>query len=115
MELSGHLFGGAALALAFGNSLWGWIFRGRVKAANDADMKRSTDEATAAVETQATRILALEKAFVEHKIKVAETYVSLEMLEHTEGRIMSALAELSAAIRGLTDRIDRAHDRVSVD
>lgn len=82
-------------------ALWGiwWKIDGKVSAARSESMLRA--EGAAALASQARAELA------EHKLHVAETYVSKQGLRETTDQLMVAISGVKAAVDGMTIRIDR--------
>ncbi len=100
--MSGQEIAGAVIFfLTVSAALWGiwWRIDGRVKEAkNEATLKA---EAAAALATTARQELS------DHKLHVAETYVSKAGHRESTEQIMAALNNVKTAVDGTNQRIDR--------
>jgi hypothetical protein len=76
-----------------------WRIEGRIRAAETASAIKA-ESAFAAVQLVAGNLS-------EHKLHVAETYVTKSGLRETTEQIMGAIADIKSSVNGLSTRLDR--------
>lgn len=107
----GPALGAAAAIIAIANTVWTWINSKSAKAAADASKATAMDIAAQAAAAQASKIAELQQDVANHRVEVARTYVTNDTLRRTEDRVITAIDNLAAMLRGLAERMDRAIDR----
>lgn len=103
----GEALGAIALTLGLVKTVLDYLKGIKLKAA--ADNSRESLWAKSVEVSKEVKVVA--DALTEHKLMVAQKYVAIEMLEHVETRLFAAIAEVAAAIRGISDRLDRNMER----
>jgi hypothetical protein len=103
----GEWIAGAAFVLAVVSF---WFTRqesARTEAISAALVKQTTDDTRSDVESNRAAVEAVKKDLADHKLAVAQNYVSLPMLERTEERLLGAIKEVVGAVNALGQRLDR--------
>lgn len=122
----GAALGALAVLITIANVVWGWVRDLEAKNKSDSNVeiittqnRQLTETLTARVNvieaTSIARATAIEAAHATFREKVASEYVSVEVLRHTEARLLTAISEIGGAIRSVGDRMDRAFDRATHD
>lgn len=103
----GEWIAGAGFCLA---ALSFWFTRSetaRTEAVSAALVEQTTSDTREDVKANLAAIEAVKQALAEHKLTVAQNYVSLPMLERTEERLLGAIKEVVGAVNALGGRLDR--------
>lgn len=100
-ELWAQLVGGVGFFILVSGTLWGiwWRIEGRVD-------KAKTEVATVASAAAAQAALARQE-LAEHRLHVAEVYVSKQGLREARDEIMEAIHGVKTAVDHMTVRVDR--------
>ncbi|TDH35734.1 hypothetical protein E2A64_10390 [Pseudohoeflea suaedae] len=100
------------LILGFISGVW-WRVEGRIKEetkeARDAAAKASGDAMEAAAKA-AVRAEVNSQMIAEHRLHVAETYMTKQGLREVRDEIITAVAGIKADFKHLNERLDRLHD-----
>lgn len=97
-EFVGALF--AAISIAF--AIW-WRIEGRVKEAKA--------EATTKADAAGMKADLVAAQLSEHKLHVAETYISKQGHRESTDQVMSAIAAVRSEISGTNSRLDKLFDQ----
>jgi hypothetical protein len=103
----GEWIAGAAFVLAVVSFIFTRSESARTEAISDALVKQTTADTRADVEANRVSVEAIKKELADHKLAIAENYVSLPMLERTEERLLGAIKEVVGAVNALGGRLDR--------
>jgi hypothetical protein len=103
----GEVIGVIALFITTSQIVLGYLRS--IKAMAAASASRESLWAKSVEVSQEVKVVADE--LNAHKLLVATRYVEIAMLERVENRLFIAISEVTAAIHGMSDRLDRVMDR----
>lgn len=104
MELNGESVGFIIVVIIFLSGLW-WRVESAISAAKSEALKKAEHAATVA--------LFVQTQLAEHKLHVAETYITKAGLKETTEQIMGAVAAVKASVDNMNLRMDRVIEHQS--
>jgi hypothetical protein len=105
----GELIGAIALFITTSQIILGYLRS--IKAMAAAAASRESLWAKSVEVSKEVKVVA--DALAEHKLTIAREYVENAVLVRVETRLFTAISEVTVAIHGISDRLDRAIDRPS--